>query len=116
MKCLIIKKRWLDLILSGQKTLEIRGRNTNIRGWIGLIESGSGKIVGKAKLNASSKLSEDEYYKLTEFHRVTLNYNKLPYKTPYAWGITQAERLQNPIPYKHPKGAIIWVNINNLNL
>lgn len=39
---LIIKKKWLDLILSGKKTLEIRGHDTHKLGeTIYLLESGS---------------------------------------------------------------------------
>ena len=46
MKALLIKKKWLDLILSGEKTWELRGSNTARRGEIALIESGTGTIVG----------------------------------------------------------------------
>ena len=44
---LIIKKKWLDLIMSGKKTLEIRGCRTFHEGEeIALLESGSQKIRG----------------------------------------------------------------------
>ena len=44
---LIIKKKWLDLIMSGQKTLEIRGSRTSHAGEeIALLQSGSQKILG----------------------------------------------------------------------
>ena len=46
MRALVIKKPWLDKILAGTKTWEIRGSRTNIRGTIGLIESRSGTVVG----------------------------------------------------------------------
>ena len=42
---LIIKKKWLDLILSGKKTLEIRGCSTKKTGVpIYLLESGSRRV------------------------------------------------------------------------
>jgi hypothetical protein len=50
MKGLIIKSPWIDKILAGEKTWEIRGSNTKIRGKISLIKSGSGMILGKADL------------------------------------------------------------------
>lgn len=31
MKALIIKQPWIDLILEGKKTIEVRGSKTNIR-------------------------------------------------------------------------------------
>lgn len=44
---LIIKKKWLDLIMSGKKTLEIRGcRTSHVGEEIALLESGSQKIRG----------------------------------------------------------------------
>jgi ASCH domain len=50
MRALIIKKARLDKILAGTKTWEIRGSRTNIRETIGLIESGSGTVVGLCDL------------------------------------------------------------------
>jgi len=49
-RALIIRKPWIDKILSGQKTWEMRSTKTNIRGKIGLIEAGTGLIVGEAVL------------------------------------------------------------------
>lgn len=49
---LIIKKKWLDLILSGKKTLEIRGCSTKKTGVpIYLLESGSRRGGGHAPYN-----------------------------------------------------------------
>ncbi len=50
MKGLPIKDPWVSLILSGKKTWEIRGKSTDIRGNIALIQSGTKSIVGIAKL------------------------------------------------------------------
>ena len=41
-RALVLKKRWLDLILAGQKTWEIRGSSTGKRGWIHFAESQAG--------------------------------------------------------------------------
>ena len=44
-----MKKKWLDLILSGKKTWEIRGSNTMHRGNTHLAESKkTGRIQGRA--------------------------------------------------------------------
>lgn len=110
LKCLVIKKKWLDLILSGEKTVEIRGCNCKHRGIIGLIESGSGKIVGIANLTASAYLNRENWEKLYSSHKVPLSYDKLPYKKPHGWSISNARRI-DPIPYSHPQGAVIWVKV-----
>lgn len=46
MRALIIREPWIELILSGRKTWEIRGTATSVRGRIGLIRARSGLIVG----------------------------------------------------------------------
>ena len=43
-KALVVKKKWLDLILAGQKVWELRGSPTAKRGWIHLAESQAGGI------------------------------------------------------------------------
>ncbi|MCP1133362.1 ASCH domain-containing protein [Paenibacillus polysaccharolyticus] len=47
---LIIKPNWADMVLSGTKPWEIRGRRTNKRGTIGIIKSGSSKVFGTVNL------------------------------------------------------------------
>jgi hypothetical protein len=42
LRALVIRPYWIDLILKGKKTWEIRGSKTAIRGTITLIPSGSG--------------------------------------------------------------------------
>ena len=63
MKGLIIKAPWIDYILSGKKTWEIRGCNTKIRGEIALIQSGTGKIYGTVELVDSLELDLHTYCK-----------------------------------------------------
>lgn len=111
MKSLIIKKEFLDKIFNGKKTWELRGTLTKIRGRIRLIESGSGLIVGEADLIESiGPLSAEQ---------LKLNFNKtqydsslgfLKYKNTYAWVLSNVKKYKQSIPYKHPQGAIIWVN------
>ena len=47
-KGLIIQKVWLDKIFDEGKTWEMRSTKTKVAGKIGLIEAGSGLIVGEA--------------------------------------------------------------------
>jgi hypothetical protein len=41
MRGLIIRSSWVEMILAGKKTWEIRGRYTHVRGKIALIRAGS---------------------------------------------------------------------------
>ena len=33
------------------------------------------------------------------------------YGKPYAWVMQGARRLKEPIPYRHPSGAVKWVSL-----
>ena len=111
MKALIIKKPWIDYILDGNKTWEIRGCKTNIRGKIELIQSGSGLVVGCCEITDCKQLSLDDYKNNIDKHKIS-NTAYLPYKNTFAWTISNAQRYEKPRKYKHPNGAIIWVNLH----
>lgn len=111
MKGLIIKSPWIDLILEGKKVWEIRSRNTNIRGEIALIRSGSGTIIGTVELTDCKKLAQSDFKINYAKHCINTD-SELPYKNVYAWVLQNAVLYEKPIPYIHPKGAIIWVNLD----
>ena len=110
-RALVIKKKWLDLILDGRKTWEIRGSSTAKRGWVHLAESkAGGKLVGRAKLVASFPLSRSSFMKNYSKHRVS-SLNTVPYETPHAWVFADAEKFERPFLYEHKQGAVVWVDV-----
>jgi hypothetical protein len=110
MKGLIVRQPWLDLILSDQKTWEMRSKPTKNRGKIALIQSGSGLILGTCDLEACFFLnSVDEFEKNIEKHCVASWSNLVKYR--WAWVVGNPKRFESPKPYKHPHGAVIWVNL-----
>jgi hypothetical protein len=116
MKGLLIRQPWIDLILSGEKTWEIRGSKTKIRGTIALIQSQSGLIVGTADLvGCTPKLTPEDMNKAQKLHQIHEPFidSTMPYDNTYAWILLGAKRLPKPIPYEHPQGAVIWVNLEN---
>lgn len=110
MKALIIKKPWIDYILNGSKVWEIRGCNTKMRGIIELIQSGSELVVGSCNIVDCKELTLEDYKNNIDKHNI-YDIDSLPYKRTYAWIITNAKRYETPRRYKHPNGAIIWVNL-----
>lgn len=115
MRGLLIRSPWVEMILDGRKTWEIRGRNTTIRGQIALIRAGSGRIVGTCELAAVvGPLSRDELVASRDRHGVPpeqLDEVIRRYKCVYAWVMESAGRLPTPVRYSHPSGAVIWVTL-----
>lgn len=112
MNGLIIKKKWLDLITSGKKTIEIRGNNTKKQGErIYLLESGTHRVVATAIISSTYPISCSDWSEKREKHCVDISYSDLKkrYKTPCAWVLTDVELIQDILYYEHPQGAVIWV-------
>ncbi|OMF37453.1 hypothetical protein BK133_05195 [Paenibacillus sp. FSL H8-0548] len=110
MKGLIIKSPWIEKILAGEKVWEIRGSNTKIRGTIALIKSGSGMIYGTVVLIKSFQVTDEAYNQGGKHHCIPGNYENR-YKKRYVWELSSPQLYDKPIPFKHPQGAVIWVNL-----
>jgi hypothetical protein len=108
MKGLIIKDPWIDLILDGLKPWEIRGSNTSHRGHTELIKSTTGLRYGKGDLIGTKQLSPLDMHYYFDKHHVT---DEVSYPKIWAWIFENVLWHPEPIPYKHPQGAVIWVNL-----
>jgi len=110
------KSPHVENILSGKKTWDIRGSNTNIRGEIALIKSGSGTVVGTCHIIdvigplyfSDLEANIDKHcVEKDQLERVFGKYKKL-----YSWVLAKEYEFDTPVKYKHPQGAIIWVNLD----
>lgn len=110
-KAFIVKEHWGKLILDGTKPWEIRGASTQIRGRVGVIFSGTSLIHGCVELVGSSLLLKKDFEMFSENHRIPGSFEDLPYVVPHIWYLKNAIRFAEPIPYIHPHGAVIWVNL-----
>ena len=113
MKGLKIKKKWLKLILSGDKTWEIRGTNSKIRGNIGLVQCGSSMVYGEAFMVGAIPLTKESFINNRDKHHVNISWEELIeiYKTPYAWIIEDVRAYEEPKKFKNLQGSVKWVNI-----
>jgi len=114
-KGLIIKSPYIEKILDGSKIWEMRSKATQIRGPIALIKQGSGQIVGVASLiDVKGPLSQQERIHTIDKHQIPLDQLKsgITEKWNFAWVLGNAQSLISPIAYKHPNGAVIWVNLD----
>jgi|GEM_PF-413140 len=113
-KALIIDSPWIDKILAGDKIWEMRSRNTETRGWIGLIQKGSGKVVGVVRLaNVLGPFAREQLQATIDKHQIRdeIDPDTWMDKWNFAWVLEHAISLPEPVPYQHPNGAVIWVNL-----
>jgi hypothetical protein len=68
LKAIVIKAPWIDLILEGKKTWEIRSRRANPRDVIGLIRGGSGIVGALPVLSGASVPSRQTNWRPTSSH------------------------------------------------
>ncbi|MCW2275305.1 ASCH domain-containing protein [Rhodoblastus acidophilus] len=116
-KGLVIDTPWIDQILAGKKTWEMRSRATSQRGWIGLIRKGSGQVVGLARLDdCGPTLSRHEMLATIDKHGIPERHIAdgagAKWTTPWKFG--EVKRLAPPVPYRHKLGAVTWVLLDDL--
>ena len=114
MRALLIKSPHIEKILGGKKIWEMRGSRTNIRETVGLIRSGSGTVIGVCDVvDCIGPLTAGEYRKNARKAGTTPSEAIIGYygKT-FAWVLKNPRNLKAPVPYKHPSGAIIWVQLD----
>ena len=110
---LIIDKPWIDLILSGLKTWEMRSTKFKKTGYIALIAKGTKTIVGVAKIQGfEGPLSIDELTRNGDKHKVPqAQFSAENYKWFVAMKLSDILRFSTPIPYQHKSGSVIWVKL-----
>ena len=100
-KILVLKQGWLDLILQGEKTLEIRGRR--MKGGVRYFAS-QGFIQGVALFEDSFPITTtDVWLSLAAEHRV--DRSSPIYKTPFASKVVRCVAIPH-LRYFHPRGAV----------
>lgn len=117
MKGLIIDEPWIGLILRGRKAWEMRKTACHHRGRIALIRKGSGRIVGTADVVDSLPSSDtaEAYARAEPQHRIPVGRQEQAFKDGWRtpWVLANAHTLDAPVPYNHPSGAVIWVNLDH---
>jgi hypothetical protein len=116
LKGLIIRQPWIGMILAGTKTWEMRSTGWKHRGPIALIEKGTGRVVGTARMvEDRAPLTEAEM-------RATMRHHGIPadqiagvvadgWVRP--WVLADVKKLVRPVPYVHPPGAVKTVNLDD---
>jgi hypothetical protein len=117
-----------QLLLQGAKTKEIRssGCPSKLGKTVALLWSGMawGTVRVERAYLAAERVGEkrsagENRYAWTEegrglcedraAHRVPDLLSVLTYKKVWVWELSGARRWERPVPYAHPKGAVVWV-------
>lgn len=115
MKALIIDRPWIDRILAGHKTWEMRSKTVRLRGPIGLIRKGSGQVVGTAVLTDCLAPLTPEGFAASERHHTIAPHEQGPAiagNWTIPWVLADARPLAMPVRYVHRQGAVVWVNLD----
>ena len=105
---LVVKDPWLDKILNGQKTWEVRGTNTTKRGVVHLALSGAhGRIVGRCHITDSFPVKKRALQKHFTKHRIK-DLSVVAYRNPHAWVLSKSLRYSKPFVYTHKQVTIVW--------
>ncbi len=115
MKAIVIDEPWIGLILAGEKTWEMRRGSCSHRGPVALIRKGSGLVVGTANVvdSLAPLLTPEAYGAAERHHRIPPARQGRAREDGWAtpWVLADARPLDRPVPYRHPYGAVIWVNL-----
>lgn len=120
---LMIREPWISQILMGRKTWELRGTSTKIRGRLALIRSGSGLIFGECHLDdcvgpvdfdtliETGALSREERDEIEREGRPPYTAKDGVTSKTFAWIVSRPILYSRPVAYKHPSGAITFVDL-----
>ena len=103
---MILEKHWLDMILSGQKTLELRHQSKKP----GLVWLACQKtIYGSAFVSQSEQLDFKRFRDLVVFH--CYQSNELPYKCTWGLWLRDVQALGSPLDFEKPRGPIGFARV-----
>lgn len=102
-RILVLQPPWMELILGGTKTLEIR--HQPLRSGHSLIGTGQ-RIWGTVELGEPIRITDMTQWKNLESQHRWEHQDKLPYKKTWALPILGSARWQKQVPYKHKQGTV----------
>jgi len=115
----MVRDPYASQLLDGEKTWEIRGRATQIRGPVVIIKSGTGKAFGVVDLvTVIGPLRLEDLVSSTHLpssEREEFRKMGLPYPKTFAYVVKNPRWFAAPISYRHPYGAVTWVNLPSLD-
>lgn len=127
-RVLAVRQPWASLIVEELKTIEIRSRPTNIRGRVAIyastakqeiLEGGygpeynyrilpTGQIIGTVEIFDCVDGQDFTSLNLNALRTLSLAPTNMITNDAFYWRLEHPVKFSKPIPYKPPKGAIVW--------
>ena len=112
-EALVLRPQWARKILEGTKQWELRGYQTHKFRVVALAASGTGTLVGEAHIEECFILEPHRFAATFPYHQVDpQTLADLNYKVVYAWVLRDPVTYDPPRPYRHKKGAVSWVRLD----
>jgi len=111
---LFVKSPWIDLILEGKKTWELRSKRTSKRERIALVESGSRLVKGTCEIvGVRGALRKSTLLQNLDKHQVPQSRIEqgLGHKRVYAWVVSEPIRFDDPPVVPYLRGPVVWINL-----
>lgn len=106
---LIVLQPYLDLLLTGTKTWEIRSTNTETRGEICLVLKG--RVYGTISITGCQAISHAELELNRDKHQIKDISVVAGYTTLFAWMMSSPKKLPQPLPFAWKTGQQVWVKV-----
>lgn len=112
---LVVRSPWAQMIVSGEKTWELRSTGTSRRGRIAIALAGSGHLLGEVTLTGAKcvqqESGDDSALKRNKDKHCVETWPFIRSKKVWAWELANAKKYDQPVPYSHTKGCIVWVRL-----
>jgi predicted transcriptional regulator len=113
---IIVQGEWLELLLNGQKTWELRTMKTNKRERVALAQSGTSLLLGDVTITGCIEL--DDVLVRANIHKHGVPLHRLAEyvrddKKIFAWQIALPRRYKTPVPYKKDQGQMTWIDLKD---
>ena len=115
-RALKVNQHWVQLLLDGSKTWEVRSYNTKVRGRVALASTESKLLHGDVEIVDCTEIPRRAFAEYVHKHRVADAKTiamVLKYKAIFAWHVASPRTYVNPTPFPNPTGAVIFVHIRS---
>ncbi|HIE69682.1 MAG TPA: ASCH domain-containing protein, partial [Planctomycetes bacterium] len=115
-RALKLHHQWLELLLDGSKTWEVRSKPTKNRGRVALASTETQLLHGDVELLDCKEISRQEFAANAHKHQVNdpeTTAKVFKYKKIFAWIVSRPRTYVAPTPFPNPGGSVVFVVLHS---